>query len=175
MQSQQALERQAKTSPTSPILEEGEKLFEQMKDFSQSIAKRAYEFFEQRGRELGHEMEDWFRAEFELMRHIPVEMKHSNEQIIVRAETPGFTADDIKVSIEPRQIIISGKTTRQEKEETEKKVFSEFRADQFYRRLTLPAEVNPAKATASLKDGVLELKLTKAVTVQPVNVQIQVS
>ena len=29
------------------------------------IARRAYELFEERGREPGHEWEDWFRAERE--------------------------------------------------------------------------------------------------------------
>ena len=30
------------------------------------IARRAYQLFEERGREPGHEWEDWFRAEHEL-------------------------------------------------------------------------------------------------------------
>jgi Protein of unknown function (DUF2934) len=30
------------------------------------IARRAYQLFEERGREPGHEWEDWFRAEREL-------------------------------------------------------------------------------------------------------------
>lgn len=32
------------------------------------IARRAYEFFELRGRESGHELEDWLRAEREFTR-----------------------------------------------------------------------------------------------------------
>lgn len=31
------------------------------------IARRAYQLFEERGREPGHEWEDWFRAERELL------------------------------------------------------------------------------------------------------------
>ena len=31
-----------------------------------AIAHRAYELFEMRGREHGHDREDWIRAEFEL-------------------------------------------------------------------------------------------------------------
>jgi hypothetical protein len=34
------------------------------------INKRAYELFEQRGRESGHEMEDWLRAESEIKHHL---------------------------------------------------------------------------------------------------------
>jgi hypothetical protein len=34
------------------------------------IRKRAYEYFEARGRELGHDFEDWLRAELEIKRHL---------------------------------------------------------------------------------------------------------
>jgi hypothetical protein len=32
------------------------------------VRKRAYEFFEARGREPGHDLEDWLRAELEIKR-----------------------------------------------------------------------------------------------------------
>ena len=34
------------------------------------IRKRAYEFFEARGREPGHNLEDWLRAELEIKRRL---------------------------------------------------------------------------------------------------------
>jgi hypothetical protein len=36
------------------------------------IRKRAYELFEARGRELGHELEDWLQAEREIKKHLSV-------------------------------------------------------------------------------------------------------
>lgn len=32
-----------------------------------AIARRAYELFEKRGREIGHDLDDWLRAEHEVM------------------------------------------------------------------------------------------------------------
>ncbi len=110
MQSKQELQSTQKNSPSIPIFVEAEKLFEQMKDFSQSVARRAYDFFELRGRELGHELEDWFRAESEMLRPVPVEITENNEQITVRAEVPGVSAHEIKVSVEPEHLIISGRS-----------------------------------------------------------------
>ena len=37
------------------------------------IRKLAYEFYEQRGREDGHDLEDWLRAEAEIMEKRPSE------------------------------------------------------------------------------------------------------
>jgi hypothetical protein len=37
-------------------------------DLEEQIRRRAYELYERRGREAGHETEDWLRAEAELAR-----------------------------------------------------------------------------------------------------------
>ena len=62
MKSQQGIQTTKQQAPSSPIFVQAERLFEQMKEFSQSVTCRAYEYFEARGRELGHDLEDWFRA-----------------------------------------------------------------------------------------------------------------
>ncbi len=41
-------------------------------DLDEQIRHRAYELYEQRGRELGHELEDWLRAEKEVKRKTPI-------------------------------------------------------------------------------------------------------
>jgi hypothetical protein len=73
MKSQQGIQPTKRQAPSSPTFVEAEKLFERMKEFSQSVARRTYEYFEARGRQFGHDLEDWFRAESELMRRVPVE------------------------------------------------------------------------------------------------------
>ncbi|HEX5084580.1 MAG TPA: Hsp20 family protein [Blastocatellia bacterium] len=173
MKAQQGIQAAKQQAPASPVLVEAEKLFEQMKEFSQLVARRAYERFEARGREFGHDLEDWFRAESEVMRRVPVEIKEAENQITVRAEVPGFTADAIKVSVEPRRLVISGKPEKAAEEKKEQTLFSEIRSNQFCRELTLPAEVDPAKTTAVLKNGVLELAFTKAGESKAVAVEVK--
>jgi HSP20 family protein len=173
MKSQQAIQTTKQQTPGSPVFVEAEKLFEQMKEFSQSVARRAYEYFEARGREFGHDLEDWFRAESELMRRVPVEIKEADSQITVRAEVPGFAANEINVSVEPQRLVISGKSEKTTEDQKEETLLSEFRSNQFCRELRLPAEVDPAKTTAVLKDGVLELLLAKVAESIAVNVEVK--
>jgi HSP20 family protein len=173
MKSQQAIQTTKQQAPASPIFVEAEKLFEQVKEFSQTVARRAYEYFEARGREFGHDLEDWFRAESELMRRVPVEIKEVNGQMTLRAEVPGFTADEIKISVEPQRLVISGKSEKMAEEEREQTLLSEFRSNQFCRELRLPAEVEPDKTTAVLKDGVLELAFAKAAGTKSVDVEVK--
>jgi HSP20 family protein len=173
MKSQQGIQTTKQQAPASPIFVEAEKLFEQMKEFSQSVARRAYEYFEARGREFGHDLEDWFRAESELMRRVPVEIKEAEGQVTVRAEVPGFAADEIKVSVEPHRLVISGKSEKTTEENKEQALLSEFRSNQFCRELRLPVEVEPDKTTAVLKDGVLELTFAKAAESKAIEVEVK--
>ena len=170
MQSQQTLQKPEKSSP---IFAEADKLFDQITEFSQNISKRAYEFFDGRGRQFGHELEDWLRAEEELMRRVPVEMRENATQIVVRAEVPGFTASDIRIGVEPWGLVISGKAEEQREHKDERTVYAECRSRQFYRSLDLPAEVDPAKATAVLKDGILELDLAKTRATQAARAEVK--
>jgi HSP20 family protein len=173
MKPQQGIQPTKQQAPASPIFVESEKLFEQMKEFSQFVARRAYEYFEARGREFGRDLEDWFRAESELMRRVPVEVKEADGQITVRAEVPGFAADEIKISVEPQRLVISGKSDKTTEEKKEQTLLSEFRSNQFCRELRLPAEVEPDKTTAVLKDGVLELAFAKAAENKQIAVEIK--
>jgi HSP20 family protein len=173
MKSQQGIQTTKQQAPASPIFVEAEKLFEQMKEFSQSVARRAYEYFEARGREFGHDLEDWFRAESELMRRVPVEIKEADGQVTVRSEVPGFTANEIKVSVEPQRLVISGKSEKKTEETKDETLLSEFRSNQFCRELRLPAEVEPDKTMAGLKDGVLELVFAKAAGSKAVDVEVK--
>jgi HSP20 family protein len=173
MKSQQAIQTTKQQTPAKPVFVEAEKLFEQMKEFSQSVARRAYEYFEARGREFGHDLEDWFRAESELMRRVPVEIEEADSQITVRVEVPGFAVNEINVSVEPQRLVISGKSEKTTEEKKEKTMLSEFRSNQFCRELRLPAEVDPSKTTAVLKDGVLELRLARVAETKAVNVEVK--
>jgi HSP20 family molecular chaperone IbpA len=52
-------------------------------------------------------------------------------------------------------------------------LLSEFRSNQFCRELRLPAEVEPDKTTAALKDGVLELVFAKVAGSKAVDVEVK--
>ncbi len=156
----------------SPIFVEAEKLIDQMQKLTQMIGNRAYEFFESRGRELGNELEDWFRAEAELLRPVPTDLRDLDDRFVLVAEVPGFKPNDIKISAEADRIILEGRIEEVEEEKAEKTIFSERRRNHFFRSLTLPAKIDPNKVTASIKDGMLEVVLPKTPT--PVGVEVKV-
>jgi HSP20 family protein len=142
-----------------------EKVMERINKMSQAITQRAYEIFEGNGREFGHDLEDWFKAEMDLLHPVHVALVESGESLQVKAEVPGFSEREIEVSVEPRRLTITGKreTETTKGENKGKTVYSEFCSNQILRIVDLPASVDTEKTTATLKNGVLQLTMPKAV------------
>lgn len=98
-------------SPSDPM-SEGirivgvESFKEQVREFSEVIAARAYDIYERRGRKEGHAVEDWIRAESELRCLTPIGILESPDQMEVNFRLPGFKANEIEIGIEPRRLFI---------------------------------------------------------------------
>lgn len=131
-------------------------------DLMQQVRQRAYQLFEWRGRAEGHDLEDWFKAEMELLKPIPLEIAEKDNVVHIRADVPGFKQEELQINLEPGVLTVKGEH-REEKEQKEEKIYrSEKRAQQIFRRIALPVNVNPDKASAHLANGVLELSVPKA-------------
>jgi HSP20 family protein len=137
-------------------------LFRRAEEIYESIAHRAFEIFEHNGRNFGHDLENWFKAESEMLHPVHVDVTEADESLAVRAEVPGFTADQLHVSIEPRRVTISGKRDTKEERKGKKTIFRETCSDQILRVIDLPEPVDAKKLSATLNEGVLELKMPKA-------------
>jgi HSP20 family protein len=148
-----------------------DEIFKDMTETFDAIARRAYEIFETNGRQFGRDIEDWFRAERELLHPIHLEVRESDGAVTVRAEVPGFEAKDLEIGVEGRQLTIAGKRETSKEEEKEKVLYSERRSNQIYRCVELPAEVDSEKATATLKGGVLEMTMPKAAPARRIRIE----
>lgn len=137
--------------------------WDEVNETFEKIGKRAYELFEWRGCQDGHDLEDWFKAERELLRPTPVEVSEKDNMIVVRAAVPGFKAEELVVNVEPDFVIIKGKQEKKTEKEVEKTFFSESQSSEIFRRILLPFSVVPDVGEAFLQDGVLEIKAPKAV------------
>lgn len=137
-------------------------LFARVEELSNSIARRAFELFDGRGRADGHDLEDWFRAESEFLHPVHLDIAESGDAFTVHAEVPGFSAKELEVGVQPHGLIISGKRETSKEHKSKKTVYKEQCSNQIYRAINLPGEVDTSKVTATLKDGVLELSMPKA-------------
>jgi HSP20 family protein len=136
-----------------------------------AIARRAYGLFEENGRQFGHDLEDWFRAEGELLQPVKLDMTETDQGIEVKAEVPGFSEKELEISAEPNRLTIAGKHEASKEEKKGRAAYSETEAFEIFRMIALPAEVDAAKATATVKKGVLTVTLPKAAKEQAAGVK----
>ena len=127
-----------------------------------SISRRAYELFEDRGYSHGNDWDDWFRAESELLKPLKCHILESDDRLIAHVEVPGFSPHEIKVSLEPRWLKIGGRRETSENRNTGEAIMyslghSLLPADQMFHVAELSAEVDPSKANVTFKDGMLEI------------------
>lgn len=136
------------------------------------IEERAFQLFEERGREDGHDLEDWFKAEEELLIPIPVTITEKGDELHIHAEVPGFAAKEIAMNLEQNTLTLQGKhiETRTGTGEAGD-IQSERR--QLYRRVALPANAIPEKAKATMKDGALEIIIPKVADKSSITVAVQ--
>jgi HSP20 family protein len=147
----------SKKTPAIFKLIEGDPFFAQVQELKNALARRAYELFDGRGRQDGQGLQDWFQAESELLCPVPVEVDDANDELIVRADVPGFLEKAIEVRGEPRRLIIRGKRQQGRDQTKHKPVYSERGSDRVLRTLDLCEEIDPDYVKATLQDGTLEI------------------
>jgi len=119
---------------------------------------------------LGREMEDLFKGFFltpvplQQMSsgQIPIDVTEDEKTYTVRAEMPGFSREEIEVSVNGDQVSISAQTKKEKEEKKgEQVVLRECYYGKQYRAFTLPQVVDDTKTSAKYTNGVLELVLPK--------------
>jgi HSP20 family protein len=91
-----------------------------------------------------------------------VDIFEEGNDVVVKAEMPGLSKDDIEVNISDDVITISGEKKSEEKIEKKDYFRLERSHGSFSRSLTLPTEIQTDKAKAAFKDGVLEVRIPKS-------------
>ena len=149
------------TSPAISTLIKDDPIMKHMADLQQSIAHRAFELFKLSGFTDGHDLEDWLKAESELLQQVPLEVTETEDEITVRAEVPGFTEKDVQVKVDAHRVLITGKREESSEKRRGKTIYAERRSNEICREFDLPSEIDPDTVKAELKDGVLEISLAK--------------
>jgi HSP20 family protein len=89
-----------------------------------------------------------------------LDVADSGSAYTVTLEMPGVAKEDVKISVDGRQVSVQAQHT-EEKKEGERVVYRERASTRYARSFTLPAEVAQGDAAAKLENGVLTLTLPK--------------
>src|ERR1041384_6441838 len=80
------------------------RLYDYMNELYQKISRRAFSIFEEKGNSHGHDLDHWLKAEAELLCPAPREIVETESAVTVRADVPGFFAQDLEIVAEPTRL-----------------------------------------------------------------------
>lgn len=102
----------------------------------------------------------------------PVDIHEESDRIVLRAEVPGVSSDDIDVSVENGTLTLRG----EKKQEVQANEGGAYRLERFYgmftRSFVLPSAIDPEQIRATYRDGILEVVVPKAETARPKKIKV---
>lgn len=105
----------------------------------------------------------------------PVDIFETGDSIVIKAELPGISKEDITLEVKENTLSIKGekKFEKDVKEESYHRVERSYGA--FQRAFSLPGTVQQDKVKAKFRDGILEVTIPKAEEAKPKQIKVDVS
>ena len=97
----------------------------------------------------------------------------TKDDFVFKMEVPGLTKDDVKVEVHENTLSIKGE--REEEKEVKQEDYHriESRNGSFLRSFRLPENADAQKINATIKNGMLDLRVAKAEEKKPKSIPIQ--
>jgi HSP20 family protein len=105
---------------------------------------------------------------------LAVDVRAEDEAFVVEALVPGLDEEDLNVEILNNTVTIRGEFKDGDEKES-KYLICELPQGRFARVITLPVALDSTKAEASLKNGLLSLRIPKAEAHRPKTVKVNVA
>ncbi|KXK27249.1 MAG: Spore protein SP21 [candidate division WS6 bacterium OLB20] len=104
-----------------------------------------------------------------------LEMYEDENSVVVKLKAPGYSEEDVEITIEDTVLTISGEVKEETEEEQKGKkyYYKEMRHGSFSRSVTLPVKVRAEEASASFGNGIITITLPKSEDVKPKKITVK--
>jgi HSP20 family protein len=109
---------------------------------------------------------------------LPLDVYATSDEVVVIAAAPGLRPEDLEITINQGTVSLSGKLPNVAQSEDAKNAtwyLHELPHGAFQRVVTLPIEVDSARADATFEHGILRLRLPKAEQAKPKQIKVRVA
>jgi HSP20 family molecular chaperone IbpA len=112
------------------------------------------------------------RSEPETVLRPPVDIFEDDEGITLHADMPGVTREDLEIRVDNDTLLIEGDSPI-ELPEGMQPLYADVRSSRYRREFGLSGELDTEAINASLKDGVLTLRIPKRAEVRPRKIEVR--
>lgn len=103
---------------------------------------------------------------------LPVDIQADEDSYVITAAVPGLKLDEVEIKILDNVVTLIGGTQEQEIKDG-RYLLREMGDPRFERSLELPDQVDASKAEASMKDGLLTVRVPKAEERRPKVIEVK--
>ncbi len=118
------------------------------------------------------ENEKWLDEDYE-EGQLSVDVFQTKDAIVIKSTIAGVKPEDIDISINNDMVTIRGKREIETTIKEDDYFYQECYWGGFSRSIILPTEITPEKVDASLKNGVLTVKLPKARKTRSISIKVK--
>jgi HSP20 family molecular chaperone IbpA len=93
--------------------------------------------------------------------HLTIDVYQTGNDIVIESAIAGISSDNLDIAITSESVQIKGKREKHERIKKSDYLYQECFWGKFSRLIILPQEVDPDRAQASLKNGILKIVLPK--------------
>lgn len=104
---------------------------------------------------------------------LTIDVYQTENDIVIKSTIAGVKPEDLDVSINNDMVTVKGERKNEEVVESGNYYYQECYWGSFSRSVLLPVDVIPEKADASLKNGILTIRLPKADTTKTKKIQVR--
>jgi HSP20 family protein len=101
-----------------------------------------------------------------------VDIVRDDDNLVIKADIPGITPDDVTIEVEGDMLRVSGSHEEESEDKRDDYLRRERRYGAFYRSFQLPPGVDPNAIAAKTRDGVLEVTVPLPSTAKKEPIQI---
>jgi len=121
------------------------------------------------------ELDPFFKGVFgrETCGGFPVDIRHEGDDLIIDAELPGLSKEDIEITAEENVLTITANYNECNEEEQEHYHLKERRCGKAARSFRLDSTADAENVSANLKDGVLSLRIPTRPEAKPRKIEVK--
>lgn len=94
---------------------------------------------------------------------LAIDLCHTEKEIIIQSAVAGVKSEDINISVEKDVLIIKGSRNRPEQYKNCNYFIEECYWGNFSRKIIITEDIDPSRIDASMKDGILTIKIPKVI------------
>lgn len=102
----------------------------------------------------------------------PADLFVTDDEVVFELAVPGVKQENLSISVTGNTLTLMGEVKREREQHKGQTYLQEIWQGTFQRSFQLPIQVDADKATASVQDGILTLRLPKSEAMKPRKIQI---